>query len=272
VFHQLDELLPASSVPFDDLLAVALLLFFGITTLKVGPGRGARARTHARTHARLPGRCLHERETTLPQGNARTRAPPNPSTPRAARQGAADADARAAEEKDEAGEVVARLGGAGASALIASTFGLVFAAEWGDKSFLATIALAAASDPAGARVAGGLGGFQGLGGGRVATPVAWRACAPAIGPQTAAAIPPPRRGAPNAHPAPRSRLPLPSPPPGVVAGAVAGHGLATGIAVAGGGLLSNYISERTAQYIGGSLFLVFAAATIFDIVTGAHGG
>jgi hypothetical protein len=35
VFHQLDELLPASSLPFDDLLAVALLLFFGITTLKV---------------------------------------------------------------------------------------------------------------------------------------------------------------------------------------------------------------------------------------------
>lgn len=61
-------------------------------------------------------------------------------------------------------------------------------------------------------------------------------------------------------------------PPGVVAGAVAGHGVATGIAVAGGGLLSNYISERSAQYIGGSLFLVFAAATVYDLATGAHGG
>ena len=59
---------------------------------------------------------------------------------------------------------------------------------------------------------------------------------------------------------------------GVVVGAVLGHGVATGIAVAGGSLLSNYLSERAAQYIGGSLFLVFAAATIFDIVTGAHGG
>jgi putative Ca2+/H+ antiporter (TMEM165/GDT1 family) len=51
----------------------------------------------------------------------------------------------------------------------------------------------------------------------------------------------------------------------VVGGAVAGHGVATGIAVAGGSLLSRYFSERVLQYIGGSLFLVFAAATVVDI-------
>ncbi|KIY99390.1 hypothetical protein MNEG_8572 [Monoraphidium neglectum] len=191
VFHQLDELLPASGVPFDDLVAVALLLFFGISTLK----------RRRRGPAPLPGARLRRCRGSLESGLAgRPRAAPR-------RAGAADADARAAEEKEEAGEVVSSLGVAGTSALVASTFGLVFAAEWGDKSFLATIALAAASDPA-----------------------------------------------------------------GVVAGAVAGHGLATGIAVAGGSVLSKYISERTANYIGGSLFLVFAAATVFDIVTGAHGG
>ena len=33
VLHQLDELLPQSSVPWDDLLAVALLIWFGVQTL-----------------------------------------------------------------------------------------------------------------------------------------------------------------------------------------------------------------------------------------------
>ena len=95
-------------------------------------------------------------------------------------------------------------GGAAAAgevgALLASTFTLVFAAEWGDKSFLATIALAASSDPV-----------------------------------------------------------------GVTLGAVAGHGVATGFAVLGGSLLSRSVSEQAVQYLGGSLFLVFAAGSLFDI-------
>ena len=85
-------------------------------------------------------------------------------------------------------------------ALLASTFALVFAAEWGDKSFLATIALSASSSPV-----------------------------------------------------------------GVTLGAVAGHGVATGFAVLGSSLLSRSVSEQAVQYLGGSLFLVFAAGSLFDI-------
>lgn len=33
--HQVDELLPSSSLPFDDIAAAVLLVFFGIRTLQV---------------------------------------------------------------------------------------------------------------------------------------------------------------------------------------------------------------------------------------------
>jgi putative Ca2+/H+ antiporter (TMEM165/GDT1 family) len=106
-------------------------------------------------------------------------------------------------EQADAEVAVAGMKVDGAAALLLSTFLLVFAAEWGDKSFLATIALAAASDPA-----------------------------------------------------------------GVVAGAVVGHGTATAVAVAGGSLLGEYVSEKVVAYVGGSLFIVFAAVTALDIAMG----
>ncbi|KHN25664.1 GDT1-like protein 1, chloroplastic [Glycine soja] len=92
------------------------------------------------------------------------------------------------EEQKEAELAVSEFSGNGAGILsaastVASTFLLVFVAEWGDKSFFSTIALAAASSPL-----------------------------------------------------------------GVIAGALAGHGVATLLAVLGGSLLGTYLSEKIVHY------------------------
>ncbi|XP_065862889.1 protein PAM71-homolog, chloroplastic [Euphorbia lathyris] len=84
--------------------------------------------------------------------------------------------------------------------IVWKSFSLVFFAEWGDRSMLATIALGAAQSP-------------------------W----------------------------------------GVATGAIAGHLIATLIAILGGAFLANYISEKLVGYIGGVLFLVFAVATFFGV-------
>lgn len=96
--HELDDLIPSAGrgIPWDDVVAVLLLVVFGIQTIL----------------------------------NAK------------------DAEENAAGEKEEAAEEVASLTKQSAG-LVLSTFFLVFAAEWGDKSFLATIALAAATSPVG---------------------------------------------------------------------------------------------------------------------------
>ncbi|KAI4346048.1 hypothetical protein L6164_013130 [Bauhinia variegata] len=84
--------------------------------------------------------------------------------------------------------------------IIWKSFSLVFFAEWGDRSMLATIALGAAQSP-------------------------W----------------------------------------GVASGAICGHLLATFLAIIGGALLANYISEKLVGYVGGGLFLIFAVATFFGV-------
>lgn len=63
----------------------------------------------------------------------------------------------AEEEEEDAKVAVAGMQFDGNAALVLSTFALVFAAEWGDKSFIATIALSAAASPLGV-VAGAVAG------------------------------------------------------------------------------------------------------------------
>lgn len=53
-------------------------------------------------------------------------------------------------------------------------------------------------------------------------------------------------------------------PVAVSVGGILAHAFATLIAVLGGGLLSEYLSERAIGYIGGVLFLVFAAIGIYE--------
>ena len=184
-------------VPLDDGLAIALLVYFGLSTLRGAAGADARAEEEREEADEAVEGLLGAGGKTGSGGK------------RAAGGGGGGGGISASSSSSSLSSAEAAAAAAAASAanwaLVASTFGLVFAAEWGDKSFLATIALAAAGDPA-----------------------------------------------------------------GVTAGAVAGHGVATGIAVAGGSALRGVVSEKTAGYVGGSLFLVFAAATAYDVLSGAH--
>ncbi|KAF3975620.1 hypothetical protein CMV_001128 [Castanea mollissima] len=159
-FHYVDEILPfrfgETDLPVDDIAAVFLLVYFGVSTL------------------------LDATSSDSP---------------------------KAEDEQKEAELAISKFSGNGAGILsvantVISTFFLVFVAEWGDKSFFSTIALAAASSPL-----------------------------------------------------------------GVIAGALAGHGVATLLAVLGGSILGTLLSEKAIAYIGGVLFLVFAAVTLIEIVS-----
>lgn len=112
---------------------------------------------------------------------------------------AADDELADAEEEVEAAEQGGKIHGRQSPGqVLLEVASLIFVAEWGDRSMLATIALGAAQSPL-----------------------------------------------------------------GVAGGAIAAHALATLVAVVGGAMLSRHISERTVGFLGGGLFLLFAAATVF---------
>eukprot|EP00899_Mesostigma_viride_P013234 jgi/Mesvir1/21911/Mv01971-RA.4 len=153
-----------SSAPIGEYAAVALLVYFGVRTLMQGLAMKPKAPK------------TQEEED--------------------------DEDSELQDAAVLVSEAEESLGGkSSAWAIMAEAFTLVFVAEWGDRSMLATIALGATQSPF-----------------------------------------------------------------GVAAGAIAGHFLATTLAVIGGSVLSRHISERVVTIVGGVMFLIFAVATLIGIL------
>ena len=132
------------------------------------------------------------------------------------------------EEREEAEKTLQETGAdrKGGWPLVGEAFTLTVAAEIGDRSQIATIALAAAQNP-------------------------FAVCG---APRNSAQFGAIRRNFPTAS----SLLSLPG-------GAILGHCVATGMAVLGGSFISRYLSERVIGIVGGVLFLVFALTTALGL-------
>lgn len=154
----------ASSLPLSTWASTACLVWFGVSTLRAalalppGPSRGQDGTVSDDSE-------LSEAEDALAEAEARGR--------------------------------VSAVDAAPTWRALWEVGSLIFLAEWGDRSMLATIALAAAQGPV-----------------------------------------------------------------GVAVGATAGHAVATAVAVLGGAIVSEFVSERVIGIVGGVLFLLFAVATL----------
>ena len=152
-FHSLDELfanyIPSglSTLPLDDVAAVVLLTSFGITSLRDAQAMEDKPETNSSNS-----------DTTFT--DVRSSNEDEESEEEGAR--------RMVKEMEDEGKISEEQSN---TSLLLQTFLLVFAAEWGDRSFLSTIALTAAYPPlavvAGATMGHGVATALAIGGGSV---------------------------------------------------------------------------------------------------------
>jgi len=160
---------------------IVLMLFFGLQLIRNG------AKMSSDGFEELDGAETSAEKSTENSIENSDSPPPLPDSPTPEKQPQQISDCNYDVEKAQKRRLGANLSG-----IALEAFTLTFLAEWGDRSQLATIALAAASAPV-----------------------------------------------------------------GVLMGGIVGHSVCTGLAVIGGRLIANYISEKTITLSGGALFLGF---------------
>lgn len=113
VLHEADQILDTGGIPLDDIVAIALLLFFGIRTLQVMPRLLAQRAPRALLLFEIRGDCCEQRPRggQIPKTGVTRMLRCRDDKLRCLSQEAGDADDKAKEEEEEAQETVTAFNG-----------------------------------------------------------------------------------------------------------------------------------------------------------------